>query len=122
MARQLMRRSCDVVLPAKKAMASPDRLADFGCVAAVPCDSGKISGNLRRLQRYNHRLQLVFFTSALLSVRAGSVLGGGPYDDLVHVDGCRLLDGERDGLGDRLRRDGHPVTHLRDLCSDLRIR
>lgn len=49
---------------------TPDRLADgFGGVAPVPRDSGKISGNLRRRQRYNRRLQRVFYTSALFSIR-----------------------------------------------------
>ena len=48
---------------------SADRLAGFGGVAPVPRDSGKISGNLRRPQRYNRRLQRVFYTSALVSVR-----------------------------------------------------
>ncbi|MFI1761410.1 IS110 family transposase [Streptomyces sp. NPDC020800] len=46
-----------------------DRLAGFGGVAPVPRDSGKISGNLRRPQRYNRRLQRVFYTSALFSIR-----------------------------------------------------
>ncbi|MFI6561139.1 transposase [Streptomyces sp. NPDC050534] len=32
-------------------------------------DSGKISGNLRRPQRYNRRLQRVFYISALFSIR-----------------------------------------------------
>jgi hypothetical protein len=35
----------------------------------VPRDSGKISGNLRRPQRYNRRLQRVFYISALFSIR-----------------------------------------------------
>ncbi|WUJ18709.1 IS110 family transposase [Streptomyces sp. NBC_00390] len=48
---------------------TPDRLAGFGDVAPVPRDSGKISDNLRRPQRYNRRLQRVFYTSALFSVR-----------------------------------------------------
>lgn len=46
-----------------------DRLASFGGVAPVPRDSGKVSGNLRRPQRYNRRLQRVFYTSALFSIR-----------------------------------------------------
>jgi transposase len=46
-----------------------DRLAGFGGVAPVPRDSGKISGNLRRPQRYNRRLQRVFYISALFSIR-----------------------------------------------------
>ncbi|WP_332874976.1 transposase [Streptomyces geranii] len=48
---------------------TPDRLAGFGGVAPVPRDSGKISGNLRRPRRYNRRLQRVFYTSALFSIR-----------------------------------------------------
>ncbi|MFF1768054.1 transposase [Streptomyces sp. NPDC058249] len=46
-----------------------DRLAGFGGVAPVPRDSGKISGNLRRPQRDDRRLQRVFYTSALFSIR-----------------------------------------------------
>ncbi|MFC8511745.1 IS110 family transposase [Streptomyces sp. NPDC057257] len=46
-----------------------DRLAGFGGVAPVPRDSGKISGNLRRPQRYNRCLQRVFYISALFSIR-----------------------------------------------------
>lgn len=48
---------------------TPDRLAGFGGVAPAPRDSGKISGNLRRPQRYSRRLQRVFYTSALFSIR-----------------------------------------------------
>lgn len=48
---------------------TPDRLADFGGVAPVPRDSGKISSSLRRPQRYNRRLQRVFYTSAMFSIR-----------------------------------------------------
>jgi transposase len=48
---------------------TPDRLAGFGGVAPAPRDSGKISGNLRRPQRYNRKLQRVFYTSALFSIR-----------------------------------------------------
>ncbi|MGW6884946.1 IS110 family transposase [Streptomyces goshikiensis] len=51
------------------AFGAPDRLAAFGGVAPVPRDSGKISGNLRRPQRYNRRLQRVLYTSALFSIR-----------------------------------------------------
>ncbi|MDX2826700.1 IS110 family transposase [Streptomyces ipomoeae] len=51
------------------AFGTPDRLAGFSGVAPVPRDSGKISGNLRRPQRYNRRLQRVFYTSALFSIR-----------------------------------------------------
>ncbi|MFF4214179.1 IS110 family transposase [Streptomyces sp. NPDC001796] len=48
---------------------TPDRLAGFGGVSPAPRDSGKISGNLRRPQRYNRRLQRVFYTSVLFSIR-----------------------------------------------------
>jgi transposase len=51
------------------AFASPDRLAAFAGVSAVPRDSGKVSGNLHRPTRYSRRLQRVFYTSALLSIR-----------------------------------------------------
>lgn len=51
------------------AFGTADRLAGFGGVAPVPPDSGKISGNLKRPQRYNRRLQRVFYTSALFSIR-----------------------------------------------------
>ncbi|MGC0422226.1 hypothetical protein ABIA38_007762 [Embleya sp. AB8] len=51
------------------AFATPDRLAAFAGVAPAPRDSGKISGNLHRPQRYNRRLQRVFYTSALISIR-----------------------------------------------------
>ncbi|MFI0976428.1 IS110 family transposase [Streptomyces sp. NPDC021093] len=51
------------------AFGTPDRLAGFGGVAPAPRDSGKISGNLRRPQRYNRRLQRVFYISALFSIR-----------------------------------------------------
>lgn len=46
-----------------------DRLAGFGGVAPVPRDSGRISGNLRRPRRYSRRLQRVFYTSVLFSIR-----------------------------------------------------
>ncbi len=51
------------------AFGTADRLAGFGGVAPVPRDSGKTSGNLRRPQRYTCRLQRVFCTSALFSIR-----------------------------------------------------
>ncbi|GHI24450.1 hypothetical protein Shyd_58210 [Streptomyces hydrogenans] len=46
-----------------------DRPRPVARVAPVPRDSGKISGNLRRPQRYNRRLQRVLYTSALFSIR-----------------------------------------------------
>jgi transposase len=48
---------------------SPDRLAAFAGVTPAPRDSGKVSGNLHRPQRYNRRLQRVFYTSALVSIQ-----------------------------------------------------
>ncbi|MGW1729238.1 transposase [Streptomyces sp. NPDC002306] len=47
------------------AFGTADRPAGFDGVVPVPRDSGKISGNLRRLRRYNHCLQQVFYISAL---------------------------------------------------------
>ena len=49
--------------------ATPDRLAGFAGLAPAPRDSGRISGNLHRPQRYHRRLQRVFYTSALISIR-----------------------------------------------------
>lgn len=49
--------------------ASADRLAAFAGVSPVPRDSGKASGNLHRSTRYSRRLQRVFYTSALISIR-----------------------------------------------------
>ncbi|MER5757602.1 IS110 family transposase [Streptomyces sp. NPDC002088] len=48
---------------------SPDRLAGFAGVAPAPRDSGKITGNLHRPRHYSRRLQRVFYTSALISIR-----------------------------------------------------
>ncbi|MEV5747727.1 IS110 family transposase [Actinoallomurus sp. NPDC052308] len=48
---------------------SPDRLASLAGLAPVPRDSGQISGNLHRPRRYHRRLQRVFYTSALISIR-----------------------------------------------------
>jgi len=51
------------------AFPTADRLAAFAGVAPAPRDSGKVSGNLHRPQRYHRRLQRVFYTSALVSIR-----------------------------------------------------
>lgn len=51
------------------AFGTADRLAGFGGIAPLPRYSGKISGNLRRRQRYNRRLQRVFCISALFSIQ-----------------------------------------------------
>ncbi|MBD0746730.1 IS110 family transposase [Streptomyces sp. CBMA152] len=52
------------------AFPTPDSLAAFAGLAPAPRDSGKTSGNLRRPQRYHRRLQRVFYTSALFSIRS----------------------------------------------------
>ena len=49
--------------------ATPDALAAFAGVAPAPRDSGKVSGNLHRPTVYHRRLQRVFYTSALVSIR-----------------------------------------------------
>lgn len=49
--------------------ATPDRLAAFAGLAPVPRDSGRVSGNLHRPQRYHRGLQRVFYTSALISIQ-----------------------------------------------------
>lgn len=51
------------------AFPTPDRLAAFAGVTPAPRDSGKITGNLHRPQRYHRRLQRVFYTSALISIQ-----------------------------------------------------
>ncbi|MER7578222.1 IS110 family transposase [Streptomyces sp. NPDC126514] len=48
---------------------SPDALAAFAGTAPAPRDSGKVSGNLHRPIAYHRRLQRVFYTSALVSIR-----------------------------------------------------
>lgn len=50
--------------------ASADHLASLAGVTPVPRDSGRVSGNLHRPQRYSRPLQRVFYTSALISIRA----------------------------------------------------
>lgn len=52
-----------------EAFPTADRLAAFAGVSPAPRDSGKVSGNLHRPQRYHRRLQRVFYTSALISVQ-----------------------------------------------------
>ncbi|MFD8600478.1 IS110 family transposase [Kitasatospora sp. NPDC059646] len=51
------------------AFPSSDALAAFAGVAPAPRDSGKVSGNLHRPVVYHRRLQRVFYTSALVSIR-----------------------------------------------------
>ncbi|WP_157255220.1 IS110 family transposase [Nonomuraea typhae] len=50
--------------------ATADQLASFAGVTPQPRDSGRISGNLHRPQRYSRPLQRVFYTSALLSIQS----------------------------------------------------
>ncbi|MER7468731.1 IS110 family transposase [Streptomyces sp. NPDC097981] len=52
-----------------EAFPTADRLAAFAGVSPAPRDSGKVSGNLHRPQRYHRRLQRVFYTSALISIQ-----------------------------------------------------
>lgn len=49
---------------------SADQLASLAGVTPQPRDSGRISGNLHRPQRYSRPLQRVFYTSALLSIQS----------------------------------------------------
>jgi transposase len=49
--------------------ASSDHLASLAGLAPTPRDSGRVSGNLHRPQRYNRTLNRVFYTSALVSIR-----------------------------------------------------
>ncbi|WP_415856867.1 IS110 family transposase [Sinomonas sp. G460-2] len=48
----------------------PDRLAAVAGLAPVPRDSGKITGNHRRPQRYDRRLLRVFYLAALSSLKS----------------------------------------------------
>jgi hypothetical protein len=43
-------------------LASADHLAAYAGVAPAPRDSGRISGNLHRPQRYKRQLNRVFYT------------------------------------------------------------
>src|SRR5215218_9172731 len=49
--------------------ASADHLAGYAGLAPTPRDSGYRTGNLHRPERYNRRLQRVFYTSAMISVQ-----------------------------------------------------
>ena len=50
-------------------MCSADRLAAFAGLAPTPRDSGRISGNLRRPQRYNRRLLRACHLAAQISTQ-----------------------------------------------------
>lgn len=47
----------------------PGHLAAYAGLAPVPRDSGRITGNLHRPQRYHRRLRRVFYLAALSSLR-----------------------------------------------------
>jgi transposase len=49
--------------------ASADHLAAYAGLAPAARDSGRISGNLHRPQRYHRGLNRVFYTSALISIQ-----------------------------------------------------
>ncbi|MGH3373774.1 MAG: IS110 family transposase [Actinoallomurus sp.] len=48
---------------------SADHLAAYAGLAPAPRDSGRITGNQHRPQRYNRALNRVFYTSALISIQ-----------------------------------------------------
>lgn len=48
---------------------SAARLAAYAGLAPVPCDSGKVQGNLHRPKRYHRRIRRVFYMAALSSIR-----------------------------------------------------
>jgi transposase len=49
--------------------ATAGRLASYAGLVPVAQDSGRVTGNLRRPQRYNRRLRRVFYMAALSSIR-----------------------------------------------------
>jgi transposase len=48
---------------------NPGRLASYAGLVPVPQDSGRVTGNYRRPQRYNRTLRRVFYMTALSSIR-----------------------------------------------------
>jgi transposase len=48
--------------------ATSGRLAAYAGLAPVPQDFGRVTGNLRRPQRYNRRLRHVFYMAAFSSI------------------------------------------------------
>lgn len=50
--------------------ATSGHLAAYAGLVPVPRDSGRITGNLRRPQRYNRRLRHVFYMAAFSSIKA----------------------------------------------------
>ena len=52
------------------AFAASGHLAAYAGLVPVPQDSGRVTGNLRRPQRYNRRLRHVFYMAAFSSIKA----------------------------------------------------
>ena len=50
--------------------ATSGHLAAYAGLVPVPQDSGRVTGNLRRPQRYNRRLRHVFYMAAFSSIKA----------------------------------------------------
>jgi transposase len=46
------------------------RLAAYAGLVPVPQDSGRVTGNLRRPQRYNRRLRHAFYMAAFSSIKS----------------------------------------------------
>ncbi len=99
-----------IVVVAQMPCGHRHHLAGAGCSIVTRCPA------CRRTERYGLGTK-----ARSAATGCGSALGGGPYDDLVHVDGRGLFDGERDGPGDRVGRDRDAVAHRRDLRSDLAV-
>jgi transposase len=107
---------------------SPRRLAP------IAVDSGKLSGNLRRPRRYNRRLQRVFYTSALCSIRHCEE--SRRFYDRKRAEGKRHTQAvlalarrrvnvlgpfcETDGATSQLRRQGLPHRKGRDTLRAAR--
>jgi transposase len=69
------------------AFTSADRLAGVAGLAPVPRDSGRISGNLKRPNRYNRRLLRACYLSALVSIRTDA--SSRTYYDRKRTEGKR---------------------------------
>jgi transposase len=50
--------------------ATSGRMASYAGLVPVPRDSGRVTGNLHRPERYNRRLRRVFYMAALSAIRA----------------------------------------------------
>jgi transposase len=94
--------------------ATAGRLASYAGLVPVAQDSGRVTGNLRRPQRYNRRLRRVFYMAALSSLR-----GHGPsrtfYDRkrgerLIHTQALLALARRLVDVLWALLRDGRTFT------------